>query len=518
MLNRLIVWIKRDPQWFTKFAKKGDLFKQFEVLLADNRWEIQHQCIKFLHDAMPTFGNIRNACHPLFGSIFQKVIVGFLLNDKIEDAIIEEALREIPNLLIPEFTNQSWKTLIDGLTKIMILNPSAKRQESVACLLAHFNGSYYYKVLLNAKHFNFVDTFPEDTKSGPCMDVELRYRFGIIPVTTSNQLNSESDPLLRLSALEQVKKIINEITFEDKRKFATHLHSYFLTLGNILDDLNFKVISVCLDVLQLTLEKIGSYISPYTQQIVGLVSKHFGSQKLSLKQKIMIICMITMQYSSSKNVISHLCVYSEHRSSRIREEILNIITASLLKFDSSSINLKAIGDVVVPLTVDPKRRVRLAAFELFAVVVHCSNDSVKELLKSVTDLEQKYGNYGLLSAIKVRISRKTLPKIRRDGLIEYATPLDSDVSINKLRYSTENLDYQWIMSGSSESSNMFSRLFKPLNFKFNLILPTASVIKFPSSNLEESSIKNSEEQVKSLNGSSIKLNEVNLTFYLIQLI
>lgn len=24
----------------------------------DDRWEVQHQCIKFLHDALPTFGNV----------------------------------------------------------------------------------------------------------------------------------------------------------------------------------------------------------------------------------------------------------------------------------------------------------------------------------------------------------------------------------------------------------------------------------------------------------------------------
>lgn len=58
---------------------------------------------------------------------------------------------------------------------------------------------------------------------------------------------------------------MNGITPEDTRKFATHLHSYFLTLGNVLDDLNFKVVALCLDVLRLTLEKVGPLLAPYTQ-------------------------------------------------------------------------------------------------------------------------------------------------------------------------------------------------------------------------------------------------------------
>ncbi|VBB35224.1 unnamed protein product, partial [Acanthocheilonema viteae] len=128
-------------------------------------------------------------------------------------------------------------------------------------------------------------------------------------------------------------------------------------MGNVLDDLNFKVVALCLDVLRLTLEKVGSLLAPYIQQIIGLISKHFGNQKSAIKQQIMAISMITMKNCSPKSVISYLCIYSEHRNSRIREEILNIMTAALLKFDSRSINLKAIADVVVPLLADQKRRV-----------------------------------------------------------------------------------------------------------------------------------------------------------------
>lgn len=40
------------------------------------------------------------------------------------------------------------------------------------------------------------------------------------------------------------------------------------------------------------------------------------------------------------------------------------MTAALLTFDSCSINLKAIADVVVPLLADQKRRVR---YELLAI-------------------------------------------------------------------------------------------------------------------------------------------------------
>ncbi|EJW75744.1 hypothetical protein WUBG_13347, partial [Wuchereria bancrofti] len=171
----------------------------------------------------------------------------------------------------------------------------------------------------------------------------------------------------------------------------------------------------------------------------------------------MAICMITMRNCSPKSVISYLCVYSEHRNPRIREEILNIMTSALLTFDSRSINLKAIADVVVPLLADQKRRVRLAAFELFAVFAHLSSNSTKRLLKSVSNLEEKHHAYGLLNAVKERISRNTLPKIRSDGLIEYVTPLDADISASNREgwrwLKTNNLDYEWIMGGGNGSSS-----------------------------------------------------------------
>lgn len=49
---------RHDSQWFTKFLRKGELVKQLELLLNDERWEVQHQTLKFLLDALPTFGTV----------------------------------------------------------------------------------------------------------------------------------------------------------------------------------------------------------------------------------------------------------------------------------------------------------------------------------------------------------------------------------------------------------------------------------------------------------------------------
>uniref|UniRef100_A0A0R3RLA8 MMS19 nucleotide excision repair protein n=1 Tax=Elaeophora elaphi TaxID=1147741 RepID=A0A0R3RLA8_9BILA len=219
-------------------------------------------------------------------NIVLKVIASFLLSDENDVQVKDEALREISNLMITECVNQNWKILISSLAEMMDTTASSERQEKIIRLFAHFNvylGTEKLQKILSEltmkqyeickKYEQVIFETSEAMKEGlknkekipPSIDVELRYRFGIIPMLTSNMLSNETDPTSRIIALEQVSEIMNGITPEDARKFAAHLHSYFLTLGNVLDDLNFKVVALCLDVLRLTLEKVGPLLAPYTQ-------------------------------------------------------------------------------------------------------------------------------------------------------------------------------------------------------------------------------------------------------------
>ena len=39
----------------------------------------------------------------------------------------------------------------------------------------------------------------------------------------------------------QMKQIVEKMTADDVSRLIPHLHSYFVTIGNVLNDLNFKV-------------------------------------------------------------------------------------------------------------------------------------------------------------------------------------------------------------------------------------------------------------------------------------
>lgn len=67
------------------------------------------------------------------------MIVNFLSNDGNDAQIKDEALREIPNLMITECVNQNWKFLISNLVEMMH-TISPERHEKIIHLLAHFDG------------------------------------------------------------------------------------------------------------------------------------------------------------------------------------------------------------------------------------------------------------------------------------------------------------------------------------------------------------------------------------------
>ncbi|VDN19557.1 unnamed protein product [Cylicostephanus goldi] len=149
--NRLTALSRRDPEWFTNFPRKGEFFKNIDRILADDRWEIQHQCIKFLQEAMATFGSNLEYCicyvmpnlvpklgsskitvrkisiqaiqtflrlkPDALGSVL-KTLSNFLLTST-ERTTKSEVVKEFPVMYIPELAQCDWSTLLDSLTKLM---------------------------------------------------------------------------------------------------------------------------------------------------------------------------------------------------------------------------------------------------------------------------------------------------------------------------------------------------------------------------------------------------------------
>ena len=81
-----------------------------------------------------------------------------------------------------------------------------------------------------------------------------------------------------------------------------------------------------------------------------------------------------------------------------------------------------IAATVVPTLVDPKRRVRQASQECVAILAAFMGPSkAAPLIRSIELLESHFERgAGVLNAVQARLSRRQLPRITQDGLVEYS--------------------------------------------------------------------------------------------------
>uniref|UniRef100_A0A1I7WQF1 TOG domain-containing protein n=1 Tax=Heterorhabditis bacteriophora TaxID=37862 RepID=A0A1I7WQF1_HETBA len=456
-LNRVINLSKRDPDWFTRFAKKGELFKNLDRILMDDRWEVQHQCIKFLVEAMPTFGNCLEYCVcyvmpnliPKLGSSkitvrkvsvqaiqaflksqpgalgsVLKMLVNYLLTSP-DRTTKSEVLQEVPALFITEVMQSNWFALVDCLTQWLATADKETIERIVVVtkkLEVYIGNDAFSRLLQNLsanqqrdynKCSSNVTIVIDETEKRKTLIMKLERTYLFRLVLRLNHKNCLFSNLFHFPTTFQLKQIIEKITPEEVARLVPHLHSYLIGLSHVLTDLNFKVVVLALDVVRITVNRLKSHMEAHLQ-------------------------------------------------------VVNILTAALMIISASKINFTAVINVMVPLLMDPKRRVRLAAFEQLSVVAYLMNGKIDPLLRAVRDAELRYKANGLYNAVMARIHRHLLPRIRYDGLIEYSTPPITDSSFNvkesELR-SADNVDLLWILHAGGENHD---RLVSPVSVVANI--------------------------------------------------
>ncbi|CAD6193667.1 unnamed protein product [Caenorhabditis auriculariae] len=512
-LNRAVGIVKRDDDWFNRFSKKGELFKCLDRILVDERWELQHQCIKFLVEAMPTFGGACEYCMcyvmpnliPKLASskitvrrIGLQAILTFLrLRPEALGSVLKmlsnyvatgrdllakgEVIQEVRAFFIPELIKGNWNNMMDALTKEV---SGIGIDEKVGVTMAQFRvyiGTDAFAAMAESleeprrQRIEHLSRFFEhgEKLAAPGAPAraniklqsgdERRLRFGIVPSVVATLISDENDTNARISGLEKLKQIMEQITAEEVTRIVPHLHSYLLLLTHVLSDLNFKVIVVGLDVVRLTVNRLKSHMEAHLHQVVSMLSKHFGNQKAVIKQLIMMTFMDLFQNTTPKSVAAALRVHLENKNSRTREEVLNILTAALMTTSPSKVNLSVVANMLVPLLIDPKRRLTVVSYML--------GGKLESVNKAVREIETEQNLRGLAEAVTARIRRQLLPRIRYDGLIEYSIPPISDTAFDVSESemaNPENADLLWILNSGANDPN--DRTASPVSLAGNLAI------------------------------------------------
>ncbi|XP_060604468.1 TOG array regulator of axonemal microtubules protein 1-like isoform X7 [Ruditapes philippinarum] len=277
------------------------------------------------------------------------------------------------------------------------------------------------------------------------------YEFGIIPSHVMSQINDQENFKLRAKGVEELRNIMYDLSENDvQNNLMPHMISFISFLNNLLDDSNFKITTVTLEILCILVEKLGKNVKQYLKPLSLTLAKRMGDNKIVVRQAVMKVAIKMMQSHSAKPVLSVICENLQHKNSKVRQETLNIIIAALLTFPSYAFDLPGVCKMVAPTLTDGKRQVRQAALECLSVIAQAMGPGrLGPLVQVVDQVELSNDGEGVMGAVQARLARRQLPKLNSEGLVEYATPVPSSASTrSSASFQVQGADVEWIVGGS----------------------------------------------------------------------
>ncbi|XP_053995413.1 uncharacterized protein LOC128885405 [Hylaeus anthracinus] len=138
------------------------------------------------------------------------------------------------------------------------------------------------------------------------------------------------------------------------------------------------------------------------------------------------------------------------RNAKIRENTLQLLIFSLITFPSTEFKVDAVANKVAKMVRDRRRRVRQAALDTLAVLAQIY-ESEEVLAAGKRASEGHHDREAMISAIRARLARKSLPLVSADGLVMYGLQISPTVQI------ATGPDVDWIVAGSGSVSPGISR-------------------------------------------------------------
>ena len=204
-------------------------------------------------------------------------------------------------------------------------------------------------------------------------------------------------------------------------------------LESILDEKNFKMNLLILEIYQMLLDTLKAKMKPNIRSVVSALLKHASDAKVVVRIENYKVLEKLMLAVKPNTVINHLLDHLGDKKAVVRESVLNMIMFGLLTFPSNEFDLKNIAATVVPTLVDPKRRVRHAALEAVSILAaflgptKVSEDTHRPLdmsdgtivtcqavplIRAIELLESHFERGGgVLVAVQARLARRQLARV-----------------------------------------------------------------------------------------------------------
>ncbi|XP_016305374.1 protein FAM179B-like [Sinocyclocheilus anshuiensis] len=275
--------------------------------------------------------------------------------------------------------------------------------------------------------------------------------YGLIPQELHAQLLDLQNYQKRTSGVEELKNLLLELDLQQVSSGS--IVEFIQFLRELLDDSNFKVLYGALQLINLLIEKLECDVERYYKEIVGVTVRALGDSRNVTRHEYMSVFRQLMRMVGPQKVLDLVVAQLKHRNSRVREDVINIITAAMLTHPRKDFDIPGLCAEAAPALADSKKKVRHAALELFAVFDYCLDTGKKQpLMKAVDRVELAGGAEGLMAAVQARRARHILPRLSPDGTVEYALVLPRPGQRRPPQLGS-GADLDWVLNGGRVHSS-----------------------------------------------------------------
>lgn len=274
--------------------------------------------------------------------------------------------------------------------------------------------------------------------------------FGLISQELHEQLLDLNNYQNRTNGVEELKNILSDLDLNSVP--SDSIVEFINFLCCLLDDSNFKVLYGTLQVINLLIQKLDCGVDKYFKQIAFVALKSLGDTRTLTRNEYMNVFRHLMRIVGPQKVLDLVTGHLRHKNSRVREDVLNIITAAMLTHPRKDFNIPNLCFEVAPYLADGKKNVRHAALELFAVFDYCLSTGKKQpLMKAVDMVELNEDAEGLMAAVQARRARHILPRLSSEGIVEYALVVPKPGQRCSPQFGSGS-DLDWVLHGGRVSS------------------------------------------------------------------
>uniref|UniRef100_T1IXN3 TOG domain-containing protein n=1 Tax=Strigamia maritima TaxID=126957 RepID=T1IXN3_STRMM len=506
----------RENGDFIHFPNKLTLFKELHHILGDDAWQVRHECIQLIGQLICMCGADLDECVDLVlvrlvrNLGHEKILVrrttvhtlhAYVKHSgelqRVIDAIVVHGLQNgaegvgetsqeytmfcLPMLLTPEFDGQNFFVLVQTLARILAATTAERREAALIALqkVRQLVGKARFDQYLDKLHPRILEEIPEEFErledlgsvrrdsSSDEGDVEDEgeddddeasfvgqngvYEFGILPTAVISKLNDLEDWEIRCRGVDNLRQIVGALN--DVSLVMPHLPNFIALLNRLVSDTNFKIATLALEIYRSFIDKVKYRIRPHLSPVLNALSRYLADSKLTIRCGCIRALMQLMQSVSPMPIVTMVLGNLQHKSSRMREETINLITAALLTFPSYEFDMAALCGAVAPMILDPKRKIRQCVLECMATLAQALGPMRSALLVEIVEnLQREHRGLPIVAALHSRLARKLLPKVNQDGLLEYS--VNVPVGTRKLVvFNARGADLEWILAGAGSMAS-----------------------------------------------------------------